>query len=559
MKAILLVRVSTKAQNFTEQEREIYQMAINDGYKPEDIIPICEKESGIKLEEEERSGLNRMKELIESGIGIDCVYCWEVSRIARRKKINFSVLEYLTNHKIQLIIKNPSITLFNRDGSINEGAEVVFTLFSQMAESEMRTKKERFRRSKDARRKEGYFTGGFVLYGYTIDGKKKLIAKEDEAEVVKMIYTMYLSGRYSYRSLAKELQEMGIFTDKSYVTAQTAVNRILNNYAYAGLPSSVGNKNKMKTNGNVYPALVTKEMVDKVKEISQNNVIETKKKYSTCYFGKGILRCPDCGRIMMAVKARNFYHCTKCGCKTTININMVDSALWAVAVPLYTAKMENKAEGQKEAYETQITILKNKIDVAQNDIKSLRTRAEKIDYKAYVEGTMGEAKAIAFINEINKKIEAREKDREKFRNQIQDYQNLLLKYTGEYEGTITDDISSITDEKVRYDIVRQTISWASIERVDGFKMRTIIRIYDNNQKETKLLIDSRNHKIYSMFTTDGIGTKEIDGAYEERFAPSYFRSDEYKEYQKKYRKSHIDTTNAERQRKYRKTKKTEAG
>ena len=534
-------------------------MAINDGYKPEDIIPICEKESGIKLEEEERSGLNRMKELIESGIGIDCVYCWEVSRIARRKKINFSVLEYLTNHKIQLIIKNPSITLFNRDGSINEGAEVVFTLFSQMAESEMRTKKERFRRSKDARRKEGYFTGGFVLYGYTIDGKKKLIAKEDEAEVVKMIYTMYLSGRYSYRSLAKELQEMGIFTDKSYVTAQTAVNRILNNYAYAGLPSSVGNKNKMKTNGNVYPALVTKEMVDKVKEISQNNVIETKKKYSTCYFGKGILRCPDCGRIMMAVKARNFYHCTKCGCKTTININMVDSALWAVAVPLYTAKMENKAEGQKEAYETQITILKNKIDVAQNDIKSLRTRAEKIDYKAYVEGTMGEAKAIAFINEINKKIEAREKDREKFRNQIQDYQNLLLKYTGEYEGTITDDISSITDEKVRYDIVRQTISWASIERVDGFKMRTIIRIYDNNQKETKLLIDSRNHKIYSMFTTDGIGTKEIDGAYEERFAPSYFRSDEYKEYQKKYRKSHIDTTNAERQRKYRKTKKTEAG
>ena len=559
MKAILLVRVSTKAQNFTEQEREIYQMAINDGYKPEDIIPICEKESGIKLEEEERSGLNRMKELIESGIGIDCVYCWEVSRIARRKKINFSVLEYLTNHKIQLIIKNPSITLFNRDGSINEGAEVVFTLFSQMAESEMRTKKERFRRSKDARRKEGYFTGGFVLYGYTIDGKKKLIAKEDEAEVVKMIYTMYLSGRYSYRSLAKELQEMGIFTDKSYVTAQTAVNRILNNYAYAGLPSSVGNKNKMKTNGNVYPALVTKEMVDKVKEISQNNVIETKKKYSTCYFGKGILRCPDCGRIMMAVKARNFYHCTKCGCKTTININMVDSALWAVAVPLYTAKMENKAEGQKEAYETQITILKNKIDVAQNDIKSLRTRAEKIDYKAYVEGTMGEAKAIAFINEINKKIEAREKDREKFRNQIQDYQNLLLKYTGEYEGTITDDISSITDEKVRYDIVRQTISWASIERVDGFKMRTIIRIYDNNQKETKLLIDSRNHKIYSMFTTDGIGTKEIDGAYEERFAPSYFRSDEYKEYQKKYRKSHIDTTNAERQRKYCKTKKTEAG
>ena len=65
MKAILLVRVSTKAQDFDEQEREIYNMAIKDGYLPECIIPVCEKESGIKLAEEERAGLNKMKELIE--------------------------------------------------------------------------------------------------------------------------------------------------------------------------------------------------------------------------------------------------------------------------------------------------------------------------------------------------------------------------------------------------------------------------------------------------------------------------------------------------------------
>ena len=32
---------------------------------------------------------------------------WEISRIARRKKILFSILEYLTERKIQLIIKEP--------------------------------------------------------------------------------------------------------------------------------------------------------------------------------------------------------------------------------------------------------------------------------------------------------------------------------------------------------------------------------------------------------------------------------------------------------------------
>ena len=75
--------------------------------------------------------------------------------------------------------------------------------------------------------------------------------------------------------------------------------------------------------------------------------------------------------------------------------------------------------------------------------------------------------------------------------------------------------------------------------------------------DPELLLDSRSHKIYSKFTPDGIGTKEIEGAFEERFAPTYLRSEEHKEYQKKYRDSHKDTTNAERQRKYRRTKKAE--
>ena len=48
-KCILLVRVSTLKQDFDEQEKELYQLAINDGYSDENIIAICEKESGIKL------------------------------------------------------------------------------------------------------------------------------------------------------------------------------------------------------------------------------------------------------------------------------------------------------------------------------------------------------------------------------------------------------------------------------------------------------------------------------------------------------------------------------
>ena len=566
MKAILLVRVSTEAQDFTEQEREIYQMAIKDGYKPEDIIPICEKESGIKLEEEDRAGLNQMKQYIESGIGVDCVYCWEVSRIARRKKINFSVLEYLTKHKVQLIIKNPSIKLFNDDGTINEGAEVVFTLFSQMAESEMRTKKERFKRSKDARRKQSYYTGGFILYGYTVDEDKKLVVKEDEADVVKMLYTMYLSGKYSFRSLTKEIREMGIFTDKTVNAAEVAVNHILTNTAYAGVPSGDGSRMNLKTEGNVYPALVTVEMVEKCKEIAQKNIIAPKKKYSTFYFGKGILRCPKCGKVMMAVKSRNFYHCTKCDSNFAININMVDSALWLCASPLYVDKMEQKNEGQKEYYETQIVLLNQKIDVAKAEIASIQKRAEKIEEKAYVEGTMDTAKADRFIAELNKKIATQNSNIDTFNNQIRDYENLLFQYKGEYDGEYIDNISDITDDKVRFDIIHQMIRWATISRIEGNKMLSVITIYDYMDNKHKYLLDSRNHKIYTDFTPEGVGLVEAEGAYIQRFIATYQapdRREAYLAYQKQYREAHKDSdkakaSNAERQRKYRERRKAEA-
>lgn len=565
MKAILLVRVSTEAQDFTEQEREIYQMAINDGYKPEDIIAICEKESGIKLAEEDRAGLNRMKELIEAG-GVDCVYCWEVSRIARRKKINFSVLEYLTEHKVQLIIKNPSITLFNRDGSINEGAEVVFTLFSQMAESEMRTKKERFKRSKDARRKQGYFTGGFVLYGYTTDEDKKLIIHPEDSEVVKMIYQMYLTGKYSYRSLAKEVQAMGFFADKTFTTAQTAIKKILTNTAYAGVPSADGSYTKLKTEGNVYPPLVTLEMVEKCKKIAEGNIILPKKKYSTVYFAKGILRCPDCGKVMMAVKSRNFYHCTKCGNKNIININMVDSALWLCASPLYVQKMETKVEGQKEYYETQIVLLNQKIEVAQNDIKGIQKRAEAIEQKAYVDGVMDIAKADKFLAELNQKIEAKQKEITTFQNRIRDFESLLFQYKGEYEGEYMEDVNGITDDSVRYDIIHQMIKWASISKYENNKMLTEINIYDYLDNKHSYLLDSRNHKIYTEYTPEGKGIVEAEGAFIQRFTSTYQapdRREEYLAYQKQYREARKNdeatkAANAERQRRFRERKKAES-
>lgn len=57
-KAIILSRVSTQQQNLEQQTQDVLREVYKDGFKDKDIIILEDKESAIKLSEEERNGLN---------------------------------------------------------------------------------------------------------------------------------------------------------------------------------------------------------------------------------------------------------------------------------------------------------------------------------------------------------------------------------------------------------------------------------------------------------------------------------------------------------------------
>lgn len=61
MKAILLIRVSTSKQDIGQQTEKVKNEALKDGYTADNLILIEDHESGVRLNEEERNGLNRMK------------------------------------------------------------------------------------------------------------------------------------------------------------------------------------------------------------------------------------------------------------------------------------------------------------------------------------------------------------------------------------------------------------------------------------------------------------------------------------------------------------------
>ena len=415
-KAILLVRVSTERQSFDEQEKQLYNMAVNDGYADSDIIAIAEKESGIKLSEENRKGLNRMKEVINEE-DVVVVYAWEISRIARKKKILFSILDFLTTRKIQLIIREPSIKLLNEDGTINEASETTFTLFAQMAESEMRNKQARFKRAKKTNAEKMKFSGGKgVKYGYGLTENKTYTEDPQQSEVVRLIYNLYLKSDMGYSRLSEELKQRGIEISAGMIAT------ILSDSAYMG--ESVTPRGLKRR----YPIIIDRKTWEKVAAKRGRNDKEASKS-SKYFFGSKLIVCPDCGRHYIVTGTTGIYKCLgawakQCDNGTQIKVNTLDSILWYdIREDLITSLALNKEEKIAE-YNNKINIFKSKITACQTIISSVESRLEKVGI-LFEKGAYTEEKMLNRINEIRTEENNAQNSIKQYQSQITNLETII--------------------------------------------------------------------------------------------------------------------------------------
>ena len=101
-KIIVLSRCSTPYQDLSQQTDAIMKQVYADGYTDNDVILIEDLESGYKLKYEEREGITKLIDTINNVSDVKCVYCYEISRIARRPDVFYKVREILIDKKIQL-------------------------------------------------------------------------------------------------------------------------------------------------------------------------------------------------------------------------------------------------------------------------------------------------------------------------------------------------------------------------------------------------------------------------------------------------------------------------
>ena len=548
-KAVLFVRVSTEKQTLESQIEALKRTAFIDGYSDSDLIVIAKKESGVKLKESEREGLNELKSVIIEN-DVDCVYIFELSRLSRDPMTLYSVRDKIfKDNKVQLkclkptfsLLEQPERTKFDAMGSL------VFSIFGCFAEQEVVEKKERFHRGKAQKAIEGKYSGGTVPYGYEIDANKDnlLVINHDEADIIHTIFDLYEAG-YSLSRISQELRERGL-KYQNYVNKKRSPEKdfgiwFVHQILTAELLTGRKTKGATASFARSYPAIISEAQFDRCRKIAEDNNTSFGK-VERIFLAKGLIRCPECGANFRAYSSKIHYSCPNalmssnvrrlnnledrrlCSNNICISISAMDALLWHVAVMKECEFMLGSAISDKSEFEHQIAILKEKIDAIQPRLDDIAGKRSRI-VDAFIEGEITketELKKFAELDEqkqaiLRQKVEYEQKV-EYFQSRIADIMNFYsmesleagdladsmenaLRIREKIEATATD------EEKSR--LVHKHIKEVNVEK------QTIV--YTFNEKKVKeapakyvtITFYDGTQQYFHFISTDGKGGHWID-------------------------------------------------
>ena len=176
---------------------------------------------------------------------------------------------------------------------------------------------QKVRRGMNETRQKGNFTGGHLLYGYSVENKKVII-DEEKAEIVRYIFEQYSVGVY-VEDIIADLTAKGIY-NRGKPFARNTVYKMLKNEKYSGIY-----RIRDEVFENMYPQIVTPKTFEIVREKVKDNQYG-KRSLDVVYLLRNKMKCGYCGQSMNAEcgtskngKRKHYYKCfgrkRNSGCK----------------------------------------------------------------------------------------------------------------------------------------------------------------------------------------------------------------------------------------------------
>ena len=173
---------------------------------------------------EDRRGFQELLTQCRAG-NIDLIITKSISRFSRNTVTLLETVRELKTLGVDVYFEEQNIHTLSADG------ELMLTILASYAQEESRSASEnqKWRIRKNFEEGKPWRWG---MLGYRlVDGTYQVIP--EEAEIVRRIYREYLGGK-GYITIARELNESGIFTRSGKPWAVFPVQKVLHNYNYTG-------------------------------------------------------------------------------------------------------------------------------------------------------------------------------------------------------------------------------------------------------------------------------------------------------------------------------------
>ena len=414
--AAIYLRVSTADQDYERQRIELEALAKSRG---DNVKYVFEEKKSAVLSMDTREELTKMRQLTKDDV--DIIYLWDITRLSRRS-IDFINLVYeFANKGICLYFKDKNIITLDEDGNINAMASIYLYMLGIFAQMDAENLKAKMKSGKEKSLLDGNSYTSNAPFGYYLDNKK-LYIKEDEAELVRMMYDLYIDGK-TLNEIALQINSKNIVTKTGVKWSTEVIRNMIINPVYKGKPEY---RNYKKVNGKLQvdkvrtfdaPAIIDAGKWDLAQEQRIKNTTYADKSRTRKALLRGVLVCGLCGKpyhIAIAGNKASFYKCsdkrssinTRVGCKNGgIVAGHIDYIIWELVKNIYkqnrfTEQFEAAKQANKDKIDSNLDQISNYLD----EITKINKNIAKVR-KGYMNGIYDDTTAAKEIKEYNNQIE----------------------------------------------------------------------------------------------------------------------------------------------------------
>ena len=241
----------------------------------------------------ERPSINRMiKDILEKKV--NTVLVFKVDRLTRSTKDLIELVEIFNANNCAFNSLMESIDTKTASG------RMFLKIIGIFAEFERENIIERVSAAFERKVKEGYSLCSLTpSYGFDrANGQKIQTVNEEEAQIVKQVFSMYVNSNRSMSQIACELNTRGVKTKMNSVWTGKTIKVMLTNPNYVGkVRYCVNDENRYFEAEGHHEAIITQDIYDKA-QVKLSKIVQkhrTKRPKENNYFA-GTLYCGVCGR-----------------------------------------------------------------------------------------------------------------------------------------------------------------------------------------------------------------------------------------------------------------------